>query len=190
MRPRLFIFAKAPVMGQAKTRLAADIGLTHAKRIYRAMTGKVIRKVRSPKWETLLCVTPANLIGKVPEWRGVPQIAQVEGSLTPRLEAVMSGKGPVVIIGTDCTHVCANDINTAIKALKRHTVVLGPADDGGFWLIAVNAPLPSGIFDNVRWSTAYTLTDVVKNCEGKVHFLRTLTDVDDAHALINSQFKY
>jgi len=183
MRPKVYIMAKAPLMGRAKTRLAADIGPVQANRIYRAMMTKVIRRVKHPKWDTHLAVTPRKWLGGVPEWRGLPQIAQVEGSLTPRLEAVLCGKGSIIVIGTDCPQINTNDIEDAFKALRHNDVVLGPADDGGFWLLGVNGPMPSGLFDKVRWSTQNALDDVASNVKGKTHYLRTLIDVDDAAAL-------
>ena len=79
IRPALIIFAKAPVMGQAKTRLAADIGPVHAKRIYRAMTARIIRNVQDPRWDTALAVTPASALGQVPEWAGTAQICPSRG---------------------------------------------------------------------------------------------------------------
>ena len=84
-RPRLIIFAKAPIMGRAKTRLAADIGPVHAQRIYRAMTARILRNLQSPKWDTVLAVTPAQWLGAIPAWNGAAQYAQVSGSLSPRL---------------------------------------------------------------------------------------------------------
>lgn len=182
-RPRLYIFAKAPLMGQAKTRLAADIGPVHAKRIYRAMMAKIIRNVQSEKWETCLAVTPRIWIDRVPDWSRLSQVAQVEGSLTPRLNAVCQGKGGVVVIGTDSPQVTSKDIDLAFKALRSHEAVIGPADDGGFWLIGVKGPVNKRMFENVRWSTPHTLSDVATNIPGSIYYLRTLTDVDDAKAL-------
>jgi len=182
-RPTLYVVAKAPIMGRAKTRLAADIGPVHAKRIYRAMMSKVIRQVQDPRWETVLAVTPPHLLGRVPDWEGVAQIPQVSGSLTPRLAALFARKGPTLTIGTDCPQVNASDIANAFRALKSHQNVFGPASDGGFWLMGANGPLPRGFFDGVRWSHADTLSDVADRTDGAFGVLRTLTDVDDLKAL-------
>lgn len=183
MRPTLYIVAKAPIMGRAKTRLAADIGPVHAKRIYRALMGQVLRQTRDPRWDTVLAVTPPSLLGRIPDWDGFEQIPQVSGSLTPRLEALFFRKGPILAIGTDCPQVTANDIAAAFHALRSHKYVFGPADDGGFWLMGTNGPLPSGFFNGVRWSHAETLSDVKARTSGDYAELRTLTDVDDLKAL-------
>lgn len=183
MKPTLIIMAKAPIMGRAKTRLARDIGAAHAKRIYRAMMGEVIRNTADPRWDTILAVTPTSFMGKVPDWRGQTQIPQVSGSLSPRLASVFARKGKVVCIGTDCPDVNAKDIAAAFKSIGRGRHVLGPADDGGFWLIGTLGPARADLFDNVRWSHADTLSDMEARFEGRVATLRTLIDVDDLKAL-------
>lgn len=183
MRPRLIIFAKAPIMGRAKTRLAKDIGVVHAKRIYRAMTAKIIRNVQNSRWDTVLAVTPREWLGRITEWEGLSQYVQCSGSLTPRLLQAFSDKGPTAVIGTDCPDVCAQDIAQAFSRLKRNSAVFGPAEDGGFWLIGLNGPAKPDTFDQVNWSTDTALADVEANIKGSVHRLRTLIDVDDLAAL-------
>ncbi len=183
MRPQLYIFAKAPAMGKAKTRLAADIGKAHAHRLYRTMLSKVIRRVQDPRWDTVLMATPARAIGNVREWDGLIQMPQASGSLSPRLLAAFAHKGPSLVIGTDCPQVTRTDIAEGFKALKTHAAVFGPADDGGFWLMGMRGPVKPSVFENVRWSHAETLSDVEANIEGSVHHLRTLIDVDDLKAL-------
>ena len=183
-RPQLVIMAKAPIMGRAKTRLARDIGPTHAKRIYRAMMASVIRATSDPRWDTVLAVTPERTMGRVPDWAGQAQIAQPSGGLSPRLHAVFSGHyGPTICIGTDCPDVNSADIARGFKAISRGQHVLGPADDGGFWLIGTLAPVRADLFSNVRWSHAQTLVDMAARFDGSVTLLRTLIDVDDLAAL-------
>ena len=64
MKPRLVVFAKAPVIGGTKTRLAADIGQVQAWRIYRAMTARILRQVVDPRWDTLLAVSPDEALSR------------------------------------------------------------------------------------------------------------------------------
>ncbi len=183
MRPTLYVVAKAPIMGHAKTRLAADIGRVHAKRNYRALMGQVLRQVHDPRWDTVLAITPPSCLGSVPDWAGFSQIPQVRGSLTPKLAALFSRKGPTLAIGTDCPQVTTSDIALAFRALKSNDYVFGPAGDGGFWLMGTNGPLPKGALEGVRWSHEETLSDVKSRIDGSYHDLRTLTDVDDLKAL-------
>lgn len=183
MRPVLYIFVKAPLMGKAKTRLARDIGYVHAQRLYKAMTANLLRNVQDPRWETVLAITPARFHYKLPLWDGLPQEVQAQGSLSPRLAHAFNRKGPVVVIGSDCPQVTRTDIANAFEALGRGQGVLGPADDGGFWLIGMNGPAPVDMFDHVRWSHDETLSDMKTRFDGPVHELRTLIDVDDLSAL-------
>lgn len=171
-------------MGKAKTRLARDIGPVHAQRYYRAMTAQILRQVTDPRWDTVLYGAPKSAVGCVPAWSGVPQIAQPDGSLTPRLDQAFSGpRRPVIVIGTDCPQVTASDIADAIKSLRKAPFVFGPAADGGFWLMGALAPTPFGLFEQVRWSSEHTLSDLTQRLNAPIATLRTLTDVDDGEGL-------
>ncbi|WP_017930041.1 TIGR04282 family arsenosugar biosynthesis glycosyltransferase [Robiginitomaculum antarcticum] len=186
MTPRLVVFTKAPVLGGAKTRLAAGIGKVHANRLYRAMIRAVIRRTRDPRWETQLWVAPdaaasAKFGGVWPD--DLRRILQGSGSLSPRLTRAMAAKGPVIVIGTDAPQIRARDIAQALRLLRHNDLVFGPCDDGGFWLIAANGPVDSALFENIAWSTDTALADVQRNCVGRVAYLRTLIDVDDIEAL-------
>ena len=175
------MFAKAPRMGRAKTRLAADVGVVHAQRLYRAMTAKVLRAVRDPRWDTVLAATPEGAWDAA--WRGTARIGQGGGDLGARLARAMGGPRPVCVIGTDCPEVSAQDIAAAFRALRGAELVLGPAGDGGFWLIAARGPVGAELFKDVRWSSEHALADVAANADGRVAYLRELVDVDDAEAL-------
>ena len=185
MKPLLFVFAKAPLMGKAKTRLAADIGKVRALRVYRGMCARIIREVQDPRWDTVLYVTPDRFMQATfgalwPEF--MPRAAQKDGDLTARLARAFSVKAPIVAIGTDAPQVKKRDIATAFKALKSNPAVFGPADDGGFWLIGLNGPVKTGLFDDIRWSHPETFADMKTKLDGRVHLIRTLKDVDDGAA--------
>lgn len=191
--PVVFVFAKAPVLGRAKTRLAATVGYVQAKRLYRMMVARVLRRVKDPRWTTLLAVTPPQAMGNVKDWDGFEQVAQVSGSLSPRLAACFARKGPTIVIGTDSPQIRSQDIARAFKLLKSNKAVFGPASDGGFWLIGANGPLSEQVFDNVAWSTETTLADMTRNLNGDIGLLRMLTDIDDSAALLDyrqSNFRF
>jgi uncharacterized protein len=88
--------------------------------------------------------------------------------------------GPVVIVGSDIPGIGRGDVAAAFRALGGHDAVLGPADDGGYWLVGQRrVPRVLRLFENVRWSSAETLGDTLANLEGrKVSLLRTLGDLD------------
>jgi rSAM/selenodomain-associated transferase 1 len=186
VRPRLVIFAKAPVIGGAKSRLARGVGRVAAWRLYRAMTAKVIRNTRDARWDTVLAVSPDRAAARsFSVWpAALARVAQGRGDLGRRQARALAGRGPVCVIGTDAPQVRRGDVARAFAALKRHDAVIGPAEDGGYWLLALNAPAPRGLFENVRWSHPETRSDLVGRLEdcglGRVALLRTLRDVDEA----------
>jgi rSAM/selenodomain-associated transferase 1 len=183
MKPTLFIFAKAPLLGKVKTRLAVDTGHVHARRIYRAMTAKILREMQDPRWQTVLYVTPDPYIeaGFGGLWPDVlPRFAQNSGGLSERSARIFTGRGPVITIGTDIPAMKRRDIAQGFKALKRHDAVIGPAVDGGFWLLGLNAPARPGLFEDIRWSHPQTGADMCAAIKGTTAFLRTREDVDDA----------
>ena len=92
--------------------------------------------------------------------------------------------GPVVIIGTDIPEISGRHITRAFSSLGSNDAVLGPCDDGGYWLVGMRrTPRVLDIFADVRWSSAQTLSDTLSNLEGKsVAMLEQLSDVDDGES--------
>ncbi|MCH8488999.1 MAG: TIGR04282 family arsenosugar biosynthesis glycosyltransferase [Oceanicaulis sp.] len=189
MRPVLVIFAKAPVIGGAKTRLARGIGKVSAWRIYRAMTAKVLRRLKDDRWTVNLAVSPdsaltRNFPGVWPD--GIARVTQGSGDLGARQGRAFAGRGAVCVIGTDAPDVTRADIAAAFNQLKRHDAVIGPAQDGGYWLLGMNGPAPRGLFDGVRWSHEKTRADLEARLIAhgfSIARLRTLCDVDEADDL-------
>jgi rSAM/selenodomain-associated transferase 1 len=173
-------------MGQAKTRLAADVGRVHALRVYRAMSAKTMRECEDPRWDTILYITPDR--DRDAQFGGVwpahlKRLQQNSGNLTDRLARMFALKGPTIAIGTDAPQIRKRDIAEAFTKLKSNQAVFGPADDGGFWLIGLNGPASTGLFENVRWSHPNTFEDMKARVQGKIALLRTLKDVDTGAAL-------
>ncbi|MEL6288646.1 MAG: DUF2064 domain-containing protein [Pseudomonadota bacterium] len=184
----LVIMLRAPVAGRTKTRLARDIGTTAAVRFYRAACFTLITRLgRDPRWQTTLAITP-DTARDLPVWphrvgpRQIYRIGQGQGGLGQRMQRIMGDfwRGPMIIVGTDIPAITPDDIAAAFRALGRTENAIGPADDGGYWLIghARRRP-PVDLFAGVRWSSEHALDDTEKNLRGGVARLRTLTDVDD-----------
>jgi len=91
------------------------------------------------------------------------------------------GPGPLVYIGSDTPDVATADIEAAFEALEASDAVVGPALDGGYWLIGFSQAQRQHLpFKGVRWSTPHTRADTLINLAGKrVMMLRELEDVDD-----------
>lgn len=94
--------------------------------------------------------------------------------------------GPAVIVGSDIPELAPPHIARALAALGAHDVVLGPATDGGYWLVGARGRSRlSNLFQAVRWSTPHALADTLANMpRGRsVVLLETLADVDDGQGL-------
>lgn len=181
----LVIFARFPIAGAGKRRLAADIGTIEALRFQRIRLANLLGHLaRDRRWRTWLSATP-DRSGPWPTH--VDVLPQGKGDLGRRLARTTRRvpAGPVVIIGSDIPGIEPDDIAGAFEALGSHDVVLGPAPDGGFWLVGLRrTPRLRLPFNNVRWSSPYTLADTLREAGGsRVAQLRFLTDVDNAAAL-------
>ena len=178
-------------MGRAKTRLATDIGATHAQRLNRFCHAQVVRAASKLPQTVCLCVAPdtalnASYGGLWPaQFNRTPQ---GHGDLGDRLQRAFkdAGPGPVVVVGTDAPQISTSLLGQAFRTLKRSDVVVGPADDGGFWLLGLSAVARRyAPFSPVRWSTEHALQDVLNNLpqDLRVTRLATLIDLDDAAAI-------
>jgi rSAM/selenodomain-associated transferase 1 len=194
MTPRrhLVVFAKAPVLGRVKRRLAAAIGPLAALRFHRDNTARLLNRLaRDGRWQCWLALTPDHHAGGKRFWR-VPcrRVAQGQGDLGRRMAGALTGlpTGPVVIVGSDIPDIEPRHIVAAFHTLGSCDLVLGPAEDGGYWLIGGRGrKLPRDLFAGVRWSTPHALADTLRNVPRRlrVGFAATLADVDDAAAYRN-----
>jgi len=177
-RPTLIVFVRAPAIGRGKTRLAKDIGKVAAWRLSRAMTGRTLRRLADPRWRLVVRATPDGAVpGAEPQGRG---------DLGERLVRALRAhaRGPVAVVGTDAPGLSPARVARAFAAVRRSGAAIGPAADGGYWLLALSARRARAVrLDGVRWSTAHALADTVAALAGKVERLEILIDVDDAASL-------
>ena len=191
-RPTLIVMAKAPRLGLGKSRLAKQIGSVEAWRINRALQKLTLHEAIDPRWRTVLCVTPDNAVAlDLPNlWpRHVRRAAQGAGDLGERLARAMRWKRRVAVIGVDCPVISRAHIASAFSALKRAPFAIGPAEDGGFWLLAArDGASVARALAHVRWSSRYAAADVIRNlAPRRVARLATLWDVDVAADLKRAQ---
>lgn len=183
--------AKAPVAGRVKTRLAQTVGVGAATRFARQATQALLQRVGGDaRWQTTLAIAPDAALGAHIWPPAVARIGQGGGDLGQRMQRIMDrvGPGPVVIIGTDVPAITPGLIATAFHLLGRNDAVLGPAVDGGYWLVGLRRrPRVPRAFDAVRWSTAHALADTMANLKVlRIGRMPTLADVDDAAALADA----
>ena len=159
MTPRVIVFARAPARGLVKTRLARDVGDDRALALYRWCGAVVMAQLRDPRWLRWVAFTPADGRAATEAWLGPADryLAQPDGDLGARLAAATAaafadGDGPVLLVGADCPALTAGRVAEAAAALATHDAVLGPAYDGGYYLLGLARPL--AVFEGVPWSTA------------------------------------
>ncbi|MAU62076.1 MAG: hypothetical protein CMI62_15260 [Parvibaculum sp.] len=184
--PQLVIMAKQPLIGRVKTRLARDIGHAEALRFFRSASESLIRRVgRDPRWQTVIAVSPDRAVHERGIWPDdLPRVGQGEGDLGHRMGSLFRDlpPGPVIIIGADIPAIGKKQVAAAFDALGRSDTVIGPAEDGGYWLIGMKRrPRVREIFEGVRWSSEHAMEDTLKNIRRQkmsVTTLERLRDVD------------
>jgi rSAM/selenodomain-associated transferase 1 len=168
----LLVFLKYPNPGAVKTRLGPELTPEQAADFYRALAEDVLRvNSRSTRYQTIVCFTPAGSHEQVRSWlgRGVALQEQCGDDLGSRQfdalrRALQGGFRRAVLIGTDCPTITPSDIETAFDALEASDVVIGPAQDGGYYLIGTRQPLRS-IFEGISWSTEKVLGETMARIE-------------------------
>ena len=177
---------KEPIPGEVKTRLGKDIGMTKAAWWFRHNALNLIKHLSAEvTWETILAVSPDKEGMDSRIWpNGLLRWPQGSGDLGERMGNIFRNaqKGPIVIIGADIPNIKVQYIKDAFDALVNNDVVIGPAYDGGYWLIGMkrrSKSIPSTILKNVRWSTPFALNDTLNSFEGlKIKKIVQLRDVD------------
>ena len=180
MQPRLVIFMRYPVAGQAKTRLIPALGGEGAAAIHKTLSERTLATVSGSGRQAEVRITGAPesdfvaWLGDGPHYR-----EQVSGDLTERLLDALD-PAPVIFFGADTPDLAEHHVAAAIDALESCEVVIGPAEDGGYYLIGV-AGAYRYLFDNMRWSTEHVLPDTLKRLAARgitPVLLETLNDCD------------
>lgn len=183
---KLVVLLKAPRPGIVKTRLAKSIGTDAATAAYQKMVNQLLNGL-SELSDVDLCYAPSDAQSEIspwlrPGWNSAPQ---APGDLGKRIAAAFnaafdSGAEKVVVIGSDCPAVTAEDIQRAWDALKTHDVVFGPATDGGYWLIGLRRPQVD-LFQDMPWSKPTVFEESMRRAQQmgmSTRLLRQLSDID------------
>ena len=181
--PRLAIFARAPVRGRVKTRLAGVVGDDAALAVYdRLLTETLIRLAPGRgRFEPEIWLEGTSADAR---FGGFPVIPQPRGDLGARMAAAFEA-GVTVLVGTDIPALTADYVDRALEVLSEADLVVGPVEDGGYCLVAMNAPHPE-LFRTIPWSTPRVLAATLDAAHGlklTVGLLEPLWDVDDADDL-------
>jgi uncharacterized protein len=189
MRRHVVLFVRAPQLGRGKRRLAQAIGDVAAVRFERLMLALLLRRLaHDRRWRLIIAMTPDMACRYARHrHRGVAVNGQGGGDLGIRMRRALAScpPGPVVLVGGDIPALAAYHIAAGFRLLGGHDLVFGPAEDGGFWLVAARRrPRLPPLFEGVRWSTRYALADTIAGLPRRVTvgFVDRLADVDDGEA--------
>ncbi len=196
----LIIFTRYPEPGKTKTRLIPALGAEGAATLQRQMTEHTLAQVKELQAKRLVSVEVYFVGGNqqlMQSWLGTSVIyrQQGDGDLGRRMAiafqtALEAGKQRVVVIGTDCPDLKAEVMVKAFHALEQHDLVLGPAQDGGYYLIGLCRLIPE-LFTGISWSTAEVLQQtmsIAQRLELAVAYLPMLSDVDRPEDLVSNPF--
>ncbi len=185
--PTVCLMLKAPRPGYVKTRLAEKLGKGKAVKIYRQLVEHQLRQLPG-RWPVQIHFTPASAASEMKVWLGKRRdyVSQCGGNLGKRLihatnHAFEQGATSVIFLGGDCPYVTTSLLKETGRILEKAEVVLGPASDGGYYLIGLQRSLPK-LFSNINWSTELVLNqtmDRIKSLGLKCQMLEVLEDVDN-----------
>jgi hypothetical protein len=194
--PAVGVFIKRAEPGEVKTRLGAAIGAEAAALLYRAFVADLVETIEQlSEARKVVFFTPPSALracrtlcrrssGRLPG--GIEFRPQASGALGRRLRTAFAelfgaGASEAILVGSDCPTLHVGVLTDAIGALRRCDLVLGPSEDGGYYLIGMRQPQPD-LFRRVPWSTDRVLEITLRRARSRR--LRTvvlphLRDVDD-----------
>jgi hypothetical protein len=193
MRRHLVIFGREPLPGRVKRRLADDIGFERAAEIYALLLAHALAVARDSglPWTLSLAERPsADWAGRLERTRWEVQAGRDLGQRLWQTFAshIQGGADQVVIVGSDCPAVTVRHLRRSFRRLEAHRAVVGPARDGGYWLIGQQGPA-ADLFSGIPWSSPRTL-DATRQRLGALKLswaeLETLADVDTAADLASA----
>lgn len=169
----LVIFTKSPVEGEVKTRLIPEWGTQGALLLYHDMIKSTLETARDSEIEDISIYSTADI--NEPFLQSCARIYEIEireqqgADLGQRLKNAFHDKlgqaDAVVIIGCDCPCLKPQDLLMAIEKLQNgHDVVIGPTEDGGYYLVGLSRECPE-LFENVNWGTPSVLTETRKRIQ-------------------------
>jgi len=196
MKNAIIIFVRNPEKGKVKTRLARGIGDDKALEVYRTLltiTHDLTARIDADRF-----VFYTDKVEEQDLWETslFKKMIQKNGDLGERMShafELLLGQGyeKVVIIGSDCPELNPAIMNEAFDSLDRYPACIGPADDGGYYLLGLNGLIPE-LFKDKNWSTATVFGDTMADLEktGKKAFiLPILSDIDTIEDLLKFKGK-
>ena len=200
----LVVFLKDPAPGRSKSRLARTIGDQPASQVARAMlvdTLQVVRQLDADAVRVSLATATADasmaatMAKLAPDFSHEPQVGATLGERLARCFRDWFARGAtrVVVIGTDCPMLDVDTIEAAFDRLRQADVVIGPASDGGYYLIGLSASdaaagdRTTGLFDAIDWDSPRVLEQTAAAVRSKRMTLGLLPQLSDLDAVEDLQ---
>jgi hypothetical protein len=190
----LLIFTRNPELGKVKTRLAKSIGDEKALVVYKDLLQHTLDVTMEIACDKFVFYDTAIISDDIWTNKFIKKIQQGE-DLGIRmenafLELFKMGYRKCVIVGSDLFDLKAQLIEDAFMKLSENDVVLGPAEDGGYYLLGLNQ-VHSAIFRNKNWGTETVFENTINDVKNlKVHLLEMLNDIDTIEDLERSNYKW
>lgn len=191
----LIIFCKNPELGKVKTRIAATLGEEKALAIYYKLINYTQQTTIPLSFDKI--VYYSNHIDREDSWSNdhYHKALQKGNDLGERMANAFSdsfklGYTSICIIGTDCIEITSEIIEEAFSVLVENDAVIGPAKDGGYYLLGMNQ-LHESLFTDKNWSTDSVFTNTTKDFSKlnlKFSILKILNDIDHEKDLPNEWF--
>ena len=196
MNETLIIFSRYPEPGKTKTRMIPALGAEGAAKLQREMTEHTLNTAKSLKSTRNITIEVHFAGGNkqlMMEWLGkdVRYVPQVAGDLGHKMRSAFArafslDNKRVVTIGIDCPDIDRTILSLAFDSLQTRDLVLGSAEDGGYYLIGLNYCIPQ-LFHNINWGTDRVLNqtkNIAQQLQLNVHYLTTLPDIDRPEDLV------
>lgn len=197
MDKAVIVFIRYPEPGKVKTRLARDAGKTEAAQMYKKWTEETILKIAPLVGKTArihIAFDPAKKEKEIRSWLPGPfrYVPQGPGDLGKRLSRMASyafekGAAKVVLIGSDCPDMDLFTLRLAFSRISTGGAVLGPAKDGGYYLVGLSNPSQVSVFADIPWSTPRVFKATVnrlKRMRVPYSFLPLKRDIDTIKDLL------
>lgn len=204
----LLVFAKRPILGKVKTRLAKDLGEKNALEVYKFLlehTARISNPRNHQKWKTHWFWDELPISENIGSFEyllpdSFSLHSQIKGDLGERMEGaflnILEAKkyeqgSQIIIIGSDCLELNSDILLAAFENLETSDIVIGPAFDGGYYLLGMKS-LKKELFQGIEWSSNTVFSSTMEKIQSlnlSVYILPTLRDIDRALDLKNTNIK-
>ncbi len=193
----LIVFIKQPEKGKVKSRLAGSIGDEKALSVYKKLIVKTLETIRGLKVDKRICYSEKILVNDLFDNSLFQKAVQQGDDLGQKMHHAIATAGnegydKICLIGSDIYDLTEKILAQAFSELDHCDIVLGPATDGGYYLVGMKNPV-SEIFGEINWGTTHVLKQTIKKIEQKgLKFtkLPELNDIDTIEDIRDEDMDY